>query len=179
MFNSFISLQSAEGREIIMPWSALPPHIDNPSEWGGTDWDTRYQRWMLKFKGIFAFGPRATEWWAKWRELPIVLFCFKVGGAWRWEASDGSFELQSNGEQPSTSTYLSTIQYWSRAHIAVQWPLHLTFHVYWNEKDVPKPFERPRKDCSIRHMIFFRFGARRDADRVYWFPAIFFGGNWN
>lgn len=162
----------------MSPRSALPPHIDEPHEWKNTDWDTKWQRWMLEIKHWFAFGPRATEWWARWRKFPIVLFARKGRGKWRLEDDvDDIVSYKPTSHEPGT--YLSTIQYWCRWHIALQWPLHLTFHIYWRAADVPGLFERPRKDLSIHHMFFFRIGARRDADKVYWFPSLFVGGNWN
>ena len=171
-----------------MPKSALPDHIDEPHEWDGTDWDWWGQKWMLKIKHWFAYGPRAKEWWARWREVPIVLFGIKGAGPWRYEyTKDGKpdFFYDENNcigfwhKVPHPDLYyLAVTQYFSRWHFAVQWPFHVTFHIYFT-KDIPIQPQRPEEDYTIRTMFFIRFGARRDADRVYWFPSMFVGGDFN
>lgn len=149
-----------------MPWDALPDHIDTPAEWNGTDWDNKWQRWLLKFKGWFAYGPRSKYWWAKWRKFPIVLFKMKGRGEWRYER-DGDI----------TEYYLSVVQYYTRWHFAIQWPFHVSFHVYWRELDVPPRSAPNNGKTTIAEMLYIRFGARRDSDVVYWFPSIFIGGD--
>lgn len=44
-----------------MPKDALPEKLDDAEEWKGTDWDNKFQRWLLPLKGLFAFGPRARQ----------------------------------------------------------------------------------------------------------------------
>ena len=150
-----------------MPWSALPEHIDEPEEWKDTDWDNPLQRWMLKIKGWFAYGPRATERWAKWRPVPKDLI--NINATRKERVRDVTTQ--------TFLSYTSVIQYWTRYHLLIQWPFHISFHIYWRKKDVlPQP---ERKDFSIKNMVYFRFGARFDNDQVYWFPAIFIGGDWN
>lgn len=172
-----------------MTKSALPKHLDEAKEWDGTDWDTWLQRPLLKIKHWFAFGPRAKERWARWREFPMVLFAVRGRGNWRFEDTDGSsqykdvegsksifFEnnLHKHAVGGMQLGYLSTIQYWAKWHIAVQWPFHFTAHVYF--KEPPEFQEKPKDD---HRMVFVRFGARRDADMVYWFPSLFVGATWN
>lgn len=169
-----------------MPKSALPPHLDTPEEWKGTDWDVWYQRWMLHIKHWFAFGPRATEWWACWREFPTTLLALKGDGPYRLESSDGNDEFGDGDDRyigllgwkptypyKNERVYLSAIQYWCKWHFQIQWPFFIAFHYYID--DVPKPPER----AGDRRVLYFRFGARRDADRVYWFPSLFIGLSWN
>lgn len=152
-----------------MPWDALPEHIDEPSEWEGTDWDNRWQRWMLKIKGFFAYGHRSKHWWAKWRVVPKDLI---NKNATRREIYD---ELRDGVNY--SHGYTSVIQYWERWHFLVQWPFHVSFHVYWKKGTVPK--KPNNRDFKITEMIYIRFGARFDNDGVYWFPSFFIGGDFN
>jgi len=165
-----------------MPKSALPEYIDEPKEWIGTDWDNWLQRPLLNIKHWFAFSSRATEWWAKWREFPITLLAIRGKGLYRVENTDGSQVLYLDEEilfrRKLYGFYLSAIQYWCRWHFAIQWPLHITFHVYFSQKNVPTFPTRPNKDIACK-LFYFRCGARRDADKVYWFPSLFIGLTWN
>lgn len=158
-----------------MPWDALPEHINTPEKWAGTDWDNPWQRWLLRIKGIFAYSAcgRSKHQWANWRTWPITLV--KVGGSgeWRYENDIRSWVTLSYPD-----SYLSAIQYFKRWHFAVQWPFHVTFHVYFSQKSVPTFPTRPSKSVDGR-MLYLRFGARRDADKVYWFPSLFLGLTWN
>ncbi len=165
-----------------MPWSAVPPHLNphiNPDAWKGTDQDVWWKRWLIPFKGWMAFGPRATEKWAKFREYPWLLFAAKGKGYFRWENTDGSWETidtpQKIGQQTfdwtGAAVYLSRSQYWTKWHIQLQWPLFIAFHIYWRLRDVPSFPDRPREDLSILHMFQFQIGFKRDADRVYWLTA--------
>ncbi len=159
-----------------MPNSALPPHLLVRENWVGTDWDTKWQRWMLDFKGLFAYGPRAKQWWAKWREFPKVLVAVGDKSKWRIEYTDaslgGALTKYPRKAQP-TGYYVSTIQYWKKWGVLFQWPLFLAFHFYLDE--VPEYPDHP----GDRRVLFIRIGARRDADRVYWCPSLFIGLSWN
>lgn len=168
-----------------MPFSALPDKLNpriNPNAWVGSDNDTWYARWTLKFQGFFAFGPRATQAWAKWREIPKVLFAIKGKGPWRWEYTDGSIEL-FDYEGPvlrdktlgASKFYLSRVQYYTRWHFAIQWPLQLTFHIYWKERSIPAIGGRP-SNASLKTMLFVYGPTHRDADIVYWILSFFIGG---
>lgn len=143
-----------------MPWSALPPHIDSPDEWTGKDDDDHwYTKWRKSVKGWFAFGPRATEKWARFREYPKVLFAWRGKGVWRYE--NDLMDAYSRGSRAFISFapegwYLSRVQYRAKWHIALQWPLFLHGHIGgWQ----------------------FYVGFKRDADRVYWL-AIYPGRVW-
>jgi hypothetical protein len=159
-----------------MPLSALPPRLQAEENWKGTDDDVWYMRWRIPLKGLFAYGPLATESWAHWREYPKVLFVRHGKGSLRWESDIGNecicpaFESPACGNVPM---YLSAIQYWTKWHFQISWPFFVAFHFYFDE--VPTYANR----ADNKRVLYFRFGARRDADRVYWFPSLFLGGSWN
>jgi hypothetical protein len=185
-----------------MPKSALSPRLLEASNWVGTDDDVWYMRWRIKLKYIFAYGPRATEWWAKWREYPKTLIAFFGKGQARFESEtwkrDSSFdsawptsylfnkEVQIFSQSQIVdntltwvvySGYLSAIQYYTRWHFAIQWPFHIQFHFYFKASDVPVyGVPRPKLDGKL---FYFRFGARRDGDKIFWFPSFFAGLTWN
>lgn len=177
-----------------MSISAMPEWIKPKSAGTGTDWDWWGQRWWNK--AWFCYGPRATEWYAKWREFPMIIFAIRsrVSGVFRVETEDWTrdsgrerpalenrYVMDSNirltvDDGPMTRTvqgYLSAIQYWTKWHIQLQWPFFFAFHFYIGS--VP-PFPDHAGD---RRVIYFRIGARRDADKCYWFPSVFLGLRWN
>ncbi len=144
-----------------MPWSALPEHIDEPNEWNGKDDDDHwYTKWRKSIKGWFAFGPRCTEKWAKFREFPIMLFAVGSMNQWRFESNDNLWYSGSDNSimlaTKWTAFYLSRVQYGKQWHIALQWPLFL--HGHFGEWQ-------------------FYIGFKRDADRVYWL-AFYIGKKW-
>lgn len=152
-----------------MPKSALPPDFPETAAGTGTDWDNPIQGWIKK--SWFAYGPRAKEWWARWREFPFTILALFGKGYSRWETSGGELAVKSVPSpvllfQPTT-VYLSAIQYWCKWSFQIQWPFFVAFHVYLSDVG------------PNRKMIYVRFGARRDADKVYWFPSLFVGGTWN
>jgi len=161
--------------------SALPDHLNDPNEieasFPDDDENGKLIRWIKKkTKHWFAFGPRATEWYAKWREWPIVLFAVGGEGFWRFEDDniDFPYYLLSTGSSVP-NTYLSRIQYWKRWHIQVQWPLMIAGHFYTRKSDVPDFIgTRPNTDGKL---WYFYLGAHRDGDKVYWFPSGFIGRN--
>lgn len=128
-----------------MPWSALPEHLNSPEKWKGTDMDTFLWRWTLKIKGWFAFGPRAKEWWARWRPVPVDIFKINDGTEWRYEIVNDL-------------SYTSRVQYWSRWHLLIQWPLSISFHFYWKKKEIPGMGIRPN-ELGLRKMLFL-YGPR-------------------
>lgn len=179
--------------------SALPKRLQNPDTWKGTDDDNLWMRWRIPLKGLFAYGPRATEWWAKWREFPITLFAIR--------SKQGTFRVESEGWERDTAIedrcdetllmndgwfvvrvnvhpdielyqrgYLSRVQYYTRWSFQIQWPFMIAFHWYWKAADVPV-YGQPRPDTDGK-LIFGYFGAHRDADKVYWFPSAFLGRVW-
>lgn len=162
-----------------MPMDALPPGFKDQAEGTNTDWNNPIQKYW--HKSWFAYGPRSSHWWAKWREVPITLFAVKGKGPWRWEYSDASqveivdweTAVLKDNSLYRTGYYLSAIQYWTKWHFAFQWPLHIQAHYYIDE--VPRYPEQ----AGSKQVFFIRIGARRDADRVYWCPSIFVGLQWN
>lgn len=188
-----------------MPWSALPPHINEPHEWAGTDHDTKWTRWMLYIKGWTAFGPRAKETWARWREFPKTLFAIRAKeGVFRleresWER-DSSWEDWLNrtslvnenikvvswpdGKEKAAGNaliedgYLSRCQKYTRWSFQIQWPLMVAFHFYTRAEDVPKWGDPTPSGFADGKIWFFYLGAHRDADKVYMFPSAYLGRNW-
>lgn len=153
-----------------MPLSALPPELQDvqnhfPDDKAfGTTWFGRLYTWYQKTtKTWFCFSYRCTEWWARWRKAPVVLLKIGGQGVWRYE---------STGEEQ----YLSRVQYYKRWHFAIQWPLMVSFHVYFHQKDVPI-FGDPRPDTDGK--LFFAYWNHFDADLVYWMiTSIFVGLEW-
>lgn len=147
-----------------MPWDALPPHIDQPSEWGGKDDDQHwYTSWRKQVKGWFAYGHRSKHWWAKWRKYPITLFALFGPGESRWE--NDLMAIRSVNTPVvwySGAFYLSRIQYWCNWHIQLQWPLFMAAHL----------------KLGKTKKLYMYVGAKRDADQVYWCPAIYIGTSW-
>lgn len=159
-----------------MPKSALPERLQDPANWKGTDDDVWYMRWRIPLKGLFAYGPRATEKWARWREYPLTLFKRKGRGDWRLE--NDQEEMLWNGLNRnliSSDYYLSRVQYYTRWHFQIQWPFMIAFHFYFRAKDVMPYGTRQNVDNKL---FYFYFGAHRDTDKVYWFPSAFLGLTW-
>jgi hypothetical protein len=182
-----------------VPKSALSDRLNDPANWVGTDDDNWLMRWRLYCKGWFAYGPRATEAWAKWREWPKTLFAIRSKqGTFRletetWERDstiEGAYDetLIVNEDlyffkstscpdiDEITSAYLSRIQYYTRWHFQIQWPFMVAFHVYFKTKDVPE-YGKPRPDTTNK-LFYFYFGAHRDGDKCYWMPSAFLGLTW-
>lgn len=155
-----------------MTISAMPPWIKDTSDGTNTDWNNGIQRYWKK--SWFAYGPRAIEWWARWREYPRTLFAILGDGFTRFEtetyerdsssdihvSTDGRWYILNHDFGPY---YLSAIQYNLQWHFQIQWPLFVAGHFKITEKVI----------------FYFRVGARRDADKVYWFPSFFMGLTWN
>ena len=149
-----------------MCWSALPDHINSPEEWFGKDDDDHWwTRWRKKVKGMFAYGPRDKHSWHRWRIAPITLFAIFGYGESRWE--NNFMHLRSTNEPiffyrpPKDGFYLSRVQYWTDWHIQLAWPLFFSCHI------------------RLKRVVWqFYVGAKVDADRVVWFPAIFLGKGW-
>lgn len=175
-----------------MPISAMPEHLNTPEEinaafpddeqFGTTSWWGRLYRWYQKeTKTWFAFSYRCTEWWARWRKYPKVLFAIAGKGFWRFESANGDSTITTNGQfyilnEDFGDEYLSRIQYYTRWHLAVQWPLIVTAHFYPKAEDVPVPGEpRPELDGKLWFVYFNHF----DADLVYWMiTSAYLGRNW-
>ena len=172
-----------------VPKSALPEHIDESHEWDGKDDDQHwYTKWRKKVKHWMAYGPRATEWWARWREYPKTLFAVAGEGFWRFE-TESETEIGLIGAEFTPSTdgawyilntdfgnyYITRVQLYSRWHLQIQWPLFIAFHWYVKSEDVLRFPDKTDRDGKL---WFFYVGAKRDADKVYWCPAIYLGRNW-
>lgn len=175
-----------------MPKSALPDHIDEPHEWDGKDDDDHwYTKWRKKVKHLMAFGPRSPKGIAfglfppfifcrKWREIPTFIFALKGAGPYRWEYKNKNRIDQASNLPPlekdeEAGWYLPRTQLWTRWHFQLQWPLFFAFHFYFKKEDVIR--ERLREDRDGK-LIFFYIGAKRDGDRVYWYPSLYLGLNW-
>lgn len=157
-----------------MPWSALPPQLNphlNPDAWKGMD--TEWKRWV---KGWFAFGPRATQKWAQFREIPYTLFSKKGSGDWRFEDGRMQIGIKENLARISYSPfYLSRVQPWCRWAFYINWPLFIHFHVFYRAKDVMAFPDTDSDKLSILKYFEFAIGFKRDADVVYWL-TMFIGG---
>jgi len=170
-----------------VPKDSLPERLQDPDNWKNTDADVWYMRWKIPLKGLFAYGPRSSKKWARWREFPKTLFAIRGKGAFRFESEgwerDSDFAASSDMKtivnknlQITRSflvenyrlykmdpAYLSAIQYWCKWHFQIQWPVFIAFHYRFNYK----------------YTLYFRIGARRDADKVYWFPSFYIGLTFN
>lgn len=145
-----------------MPLDALPDGFNNKQT--GDLKDTFILKWIKP--SWTAFGPRCKEWWARWREYPIILFAIFGAGESRWEESHGLFAIKALNSpifcyKPKGPVYLSVIQYWCDWHIQLQWPLFFAFHFKTRTR-----------------VWYFRIGARRNADWFYDFPSAHIG-DWN
>ena len=144
------------------PWSALPEHLNTPEKAAANFKDDQEMGWWGKFraryKGHFAFGPRATEWWARWRELPITLLAFFGKGESRWENDIMAVRAINRPVflYVPHLFYLSRVQYWCDWHIGLEWPLF--FH------------------CHFGNWQFY-VGCKRDGDRVFWL-SLYVGKIW-
>ncbi len=174
-------------------YDALPEHLDEQSEIDAAFPDDSqfanrkgllgvYGRALKKFNKLtkpwMAVGPRSRFWWARWRETPITLFAIKGKGKWRFENDEIDLALNDRNKVKGwPNWYLSRVQYWCRWHFAVNWPLQITFHVYWKESSVPK-WPDHGGDTNITDMLYVYGPGHRDADKVYWLISGFIGGGW-
>ncbi len=162
-----------------MPLSALPPDFHNQAKGTGTDWDNGIQKnWKHSW---FAYSPRATERWAKWREWPITILGLFGKGKMRWENDVFSLTAPISTlfcySSRFSRFYPSRIQYYARWSFQISWPLSISFHWYWKETDVPATNTRP-DSFGINRLVFCYLITHRDADKVYWFPSLYIGGQW-
>lgn len=182
-----------------MPWSALPEWLDSPEKWAGSDHDTKWTRWILRLKGAMAFGPRATERWARWRQYPRTLLALRSKqGVFRIEAegweretaydcvdtSDYYFlkDLVATKNYPNFVAiepgYLSRVQKYTRWSLQIQWPFFVAFHWYRRASDVPVYGDPVPSGFADGKVVFAYFGAQRNGDKFYMFPAAYVGFNW-
>lgn len=173
-----------------MPLSAMPEHLNSKeeieaafpddSQYGDSWFGRLYKRYNKATKTWFAFSYRCTEWWARWRKYPKIIFAVGGKGSWRFETEHGELILFTLDMLEHTGAkdiaYLSRIQYYKRWHFAIQWPLMISFHFYLKESDVPSPVEpRPELDGKL----WFGYWNHFDADLVYWMvTSAYLGRGW-
>lgn len=152
-----------------MCWTALPQHINEPNEWDNKDDDRHwYTSWRKAVKGWFAYGPRDIHWYHRWRKNPITLLAIFGKGESRWE--NDILAIRSIPKTilfynpGNTGFYLSRVQYWCNWSFQIQWPFFIGFHWYYGKTN--------------KQGVQLYIGTKRDADKVYWFPAIFLGRTW-
>lgn len=165
-----------------MPRSALPLHLQDiennfpdDEQFGTKTLWGKFYRWFNKTtKTWFAFSYRCTERWARWRKYPKVLFAIGGKGYWRYEDQSGSFlkdDLIVGNEE-----YLSRIQYYKRWHIAIQWPLMISGHVYFKAEDMPT---LTTSTHNLDGKLLYFYWNHFDADLVYWMvTSLFIGTTW-
>lgn len=173
-----------------MPISAMPEHLNTKEEidaafpddrqYGDSWFGKLYTRYNKATKTWFAFSYRCTEWWARWRKYPIVLFAAKGRGEWRYEGSNRESVvpvLWNNEFLAADELYVSRIQYYCRWHFAIQWPLMVSFHVYPKAEDVPEyPMESSK---HLKGKVWFAYWNHYDADNIYWMiTSGYLGRNW-
>lgn len=187
-----------------MPLSAMPEHLNSKeeieaafpddSQYGDSWFGRLYKRYNKATKTWFAFSYRCTEWWARWRKYPKVLFaiCDKkatfrfeneqgdgVDMEWRhilWNTEPTIWRSINGPVWDIQPAYLSRIQYWSRWHFAIQWPLMISFHFYPKAADVPR-YKDARPDLDGK--LWFAYWNHFDADLIYWMiTSGYLGRNW-
>lgn len=165
-----------------MPKSALPPHLQDienhfpdDKQFGYGSFGRLYTWFNQTTKTWFAFSYRCTEWWARWRKYPKVLFAVGGKGLWRYE-SESQPDFLTDYLKNRPNHYLSRIQKYKRWHVAVQWPLIVSAHIYPKAKDVPSFLtSNPETDGKL----WFFYWNHFDADLVYWMIlSLFIGRNW-
>lgn len=171
-----------------MPRSALPSHLNDAHEiekafpddeqFGTSTWYGRLYRWLNKStKTWFVFSYRATEWWARWRRYPVVLLAIGSNDAWRMESKFGEV-FTFNPYKPPLHGYLSRIQYYKRWHLAIFWPLMLSFHFYPKASDVPV-YDSTKRPTGLKGKVWFGYLNHFDNDLVYWMlTSAFLGRTW-
>jgi hypothetical protein len=168
-------------------YSALPEHLNSrekveaafpdDDQYNNVPVFGKIYRWYQKgSKAWFTFSYRCSGIF-KWRKYPKVLLAIGPANLWRIE-NDTSDEVTPRSflKHIPEGWYLSRIQYYTRWHFAVQWPLMISFHFYFKAEDVPVyGQERPETDGKL---IFF-YWNHFDADLVYWMiTSIFLGATW-
>jgi len=134
-------------------------------------WFTGWSWWYLFPIGVI---PVARQ----WRKVPKILFAIKGDGVWRFEA-DGKPDLWSHLDDPKEylkehpDYYLSRMQLWSDWHIAIQWPIFFSYHIYDIPDTAIKPGKKENRDGEITTAYA---GAKRDTD-CFWFVSFFAGEN--
>lgn len=184
-----------------MPISAMPEHLNSKeeieaafpddSQYGDSWFGRLYKRYNKFTKTWFAFSYRCTEWWAKTKKCPIILFAVRGNGKWRAEHLSGREDTWYGtkvwyGLKPMDNDwYLSRIQYHSRWHFAIQltvwenipfvFPM-ISFHWYPKASDVPA-YGQPRPELDGK--LWFAYWGHFDADLIHWLlTSGYLGRNW-
>lgn len=187
-----------------MPISAMPEHLNSKEEIEAAFPDdsqykgflgSLWRKWNKATKHMEAWGPRSPQgiaftYWPpfillrKWREFPIVLAAFSGGGPLRWERTDGSKDsagesqnllfVTSSHDPEGQQVFLTRVQLWCRWHVQLQWPLFFCFSRYNKQEDVLPSGIKEDRDGKL--WVFY-IGAKRDADKVFWYLAFFIGRN--
>jgi hypothetical protein len=161
--------------------SALPEHLRTKEAWAKTDQNVWYKRWWIMFRlKYLTFAPRATERYAKWRDCPKILFAWRGNGLWRVEEKTGKERIgmdENTLHSRPDGYFLSRIQPFTRFHVAIHWPLLITWSVFW--KPVHEEFDAHKyKKRTIKELFCGYLGAKYDpVDQVY-FVSLFAGGSW-
>jgi hypothetical protein len=176
----------------MSPKCSLPEHLNDPEEIENAFPDDSqfkgffgnlWKRWNKMTKTWDAWGPRCPKgiafslWppWIlarKWRENPIVLIARKGNGWWRVENDESGDNFVNDLKDIPKGWYLSRNQYWCRWHWQIAWPLFFCFHKYDDTTQVMAAGTRENKDNQL---TLGYIGAKRDADKVFWYVAAFFG----
>jgi hypothetical protein len=144
------------------------------------------QSWLMRLKFKYfqvplTGGPRVPRGFWKWRTYPKKLFLIFGTGRLRLESSNGDLIISCSDyanwarTSPPTRVYLSRIQPWCRWHFALLWPLGLTWHIFWNKKDIAK-YPKYRSNFGLKKLFAGYLGWIRDGDKIYK-PSLFCGGN--
>lgn len=136
-----------------------------------TIWFTGWSWWYLLPIGVIPVA-------RKWRSVPTVIFAAKGKGWWRLESNVAQCavpmatpptmffpRIESSAASIMAKFYLSRVQYWCRWHVAIHWPLLVTFHWWRYAEDVPQPKEEPTLKGT--EISFYR-GWHFDADGIFW-----------
>lgn len=144
-------------------WENLPEHINSPEEWNGKDDDKHwYTKWKKLVKALFAYHWKEWHWFGRIRKNPITLLAFFGEGESRWE--NDILAIRSVNKPiffynpGKTGFYLSRVQYWTKWHLQLQWPLFICCS--W----------KVNKTLTIGGYL----GFKRDTD-AYWAPSLWVG----
>lgn len=172
------------GRDL--EFDAMPDHLNTQAEIDAAFPDDSqfanrtgliglYGRALKKFNKLTkpwsVFGPRSRFAWARWQFPPKIIF--KLGGKGTWR-----YELITRPDGYLSYWIYSRCQYYKRWALIVEWPLSLTFHIYWREKDVPVEDQPWANDFGITRLLFAYGPIHWDADIIYWLLSFYVGGQW-
>lgn len=158
-----------EGSSLVC-LTAFPEHLNSQeeieanfpddSQYGDTWYGRLYRRWSKFIKPHIVFGPRDIHWYHRFREWPITLLALFGEGQARFENDILAIKSLAKPiiwyDSSFNKFYLSRIQYWTKWHIQIQWPLFLGFSFYRNDQ-----------------FWMGYLGFKRDADKIYILGAFF------